>query len=141
GQALFGFHAAFRLDVPRGSASETPSAANHVLWEGARAQDLIDLVAARGAEQLLSEAAPMGAPGSEDQARWLRFNRRSLELAMPPDGTKANAFKIQLIRQIVRGNRLGVLLCVRSLVEHRAPAIWLPDAVARSPSDLAPQVR
>jgi hypothetical protein len=72
---------------------------------------------------------------------WLRFSRLSLGLAMLLDRTKANAFKIQLVRQVTRGNSLGVLLCVRSLVEHRALAIWLPDALGRSLSDLAAQVR
>lgn len=123
------------------SVLEAPGAGNYVLWEGACAGDLLDLAAARRAEQILSEAAPAGAPGSDDQTRWLRFNRLSLELAMLLDLTKANAFKIQMVRQIARGNDLGALLCVRSLVEHRAMAVWLPDAVGRSLNDLAGQVR
>ena len=130
-------------DLPRRDpiASETPGAADYVLWEGARAQDVRELAAARRAEQLLSESAPRGAPGSDDQSRWLRFNRLSLALALLLDQTKANAFKIQLVRQIARGNPLGVLLCVRSLVEHRALAVWLPAAVGRSLRDLAAEAR
>jgi hypothetical protein len=135
--------AALLGDLPRREAvmQETSAAMIHALWEGARPSDLLDLAAASRQEQLLTEAAPEGAPGTDEQTRWLRFNRLSLGLAMLLDRTKANAFKIQLVRQIARENELAVLLCVRSLIEHRALATWLPDAVARSLDDLAAQAR
>ena len=135
--------AALLGDLPRREpvTRETSAAVIHALWDGARPSDLLDLAAARRQEQLLTEAAPEGAPGTDEQARWLRFNRLSLGLAMLLDRTKANAFKIQLVRQIARENELAVLLCVRSLIEHRALARWLPDAVARSLDDLTAQVR
>ena len=53
------------------------------------------------------------------------------------DQVKAAAFKAQLIRQITQGNSLGALLCVRSLIEHRALAAWLPQEVGVSLDTLA----
>jgi hypothetical protein len=111
------------------------------MWDGALAIDVLDLAGARRAEQLLAEEFPSGAPDTTDQSRWLRFNALSLQLAMLLDRTKAAALKTQLIRQITQGNSLGVQLCARSLIEHRALAIWLPQTVETSLSALAREVR
>jgi hypothetical protein len=90
---------------------------------------------------MLSEQAPTGAPAPGDQGNWLHFARLSLDLAMLLDRTKANALKIQLVRQIARGNSLGTMLCIRSLIEHRALVVWLPNAVGCSLDDLSEEVR
>jgi hypothetical protein len=138
-------HESARLvaDLPRrrSDVGKPAEAADFALWEGARGRDVLQLALARRAEHVLSEEAPKGAPGLDDQTRWLRFNRLSLELAMLLDQSKANAFRIQLVRQIARGNSLGVLLSIRSLIEHRALTVWLPETVRRSLGDVAVQMR
>ena len=57
------------------------------------------------------------------------------------DLVKAAALKVQLVRQVAQGNSLGVWLCVRSLIEHRALAIWLPKQIGASLDALAADVR
>lgn len=111
------------------------------LWEGARAEDVVTFVAARQAERLLAAEFPQGAPAVEDQLRWLRFNSLSLQLAMLLDQTKAAAFKVQLVRQLVRGNPLGTSLCMRSLIEHRALVVALPVQVTEAIDAVAKEVR
>jgi hypothetical protein len=113
----------------------------YVTWEGARAKDVIDLVCARRAEQLLAGEFPRGAPDASDQTRWLRFNAKSLQLAMLLDQVKAAAFKTQLVRQVTQGNSLGAWLCVRSLIEHRAFAVWLPQELGSSLDALTVELR
>jgi hypothetical protein len=115
--------------------------AKYVTWEGARATDVIDLVCARRAEQLLADEFPRGAPEPSDQTRWLQFNAKSLELAMLLDQVKAGAFKTQLVRQVAQGNSLGAWLCVRSLIEHRAFAVWLPQELGSSVDALTVELR
>jgi len=110
------------------------------MWDGARAIDLITLASARNSERLLAKEFPSGAPDSADQVRWLRFNAQSIGLAMLLDQVKVASFKTQLVRQITQGNSLGILLCVRSLIEHRALASWLPQKVRASLTDLADQL-
>lgn len=111
------------------------------MWEGARAIDVLNLASARRAEQLLAEEFPSGAPDSSDQTRWLRFNALSLGLAALLDQVKATAFKAQLIRQVSQGNGLGALLCVRSLIEHRALVVWLPREVGVSLDAMAGELQ
>ncbi|MBY6082050.1 hypothetical protein [Ruegeria arenilitoris] len=129
----------FVKEVPRATTNnrEAGCAADFILWEGARSQDVLNLAAARQAEQELRQEFPSGAPGPIDQVRWLRFNGMSLSLAMLLDTAKAEAFKTQLVRQVVQGNTVGMWLCVRSLVEHRALAMWLPKEVELSMDKLA----
>lgn len=107
------------------------------LWDGARAIDLLGFAAARRAEESLSKEFPSGAPDPSEQIRWLRFNRLSLDLALLLDQVKVGAFKTQLVRQITQGNSLAALLCTRSLIEHRALAVWLPKAIGTSLHALA----
>jgi hypothetical protein len=111
------------------------------IWEGARAADVLGFAAARLAEQRIVSEFPIGAPDTTDQVRWLRFNALSLQLAILIDQTKAAAFKVQLVRQVVQGNSLAVLLCVRSLIEHRALAVWLPNQVRASLDSVAAQMQ
>jgi hypothetical protein len=111
------------------------------MWDGARAIDILQFASARHAEQALADEFPLGAPGVADQIRWLRLNALSLQLAMALDEVKAAAFKTQLVRQITQGNTLGALLCVRSLIEHRALAIWLPQEMVVSLESLAGELR
>jgi hypothetical protein len=113
----------------------------YVIWEGARAIDVLHLAAARRAEQLLADEFSSGAPDRTDQLRWLRFNALSLQLAMLIDQVKAAAFKTQLIRQVTEGNSVGTWLCVRSLIEHRALVVWLPQEVGVSLDAMAGELR
>ena len=69
------------------------------------------------------------------------FNVLSLQLAMLIDQAKAAAFKAQLVRQVVQGNSLAALLCVRSLIEHRALAVWLPSKVGESLDGVAAHIQ
>jgi hypothetical protein len=101
----------------------------------------MELAMARSAEQGLAEEFPSGAPEASEQIGWLHFNRLSLELAMMLDSVKASAFKTQLVRQIVQGNDLAIQLCVRSLIEHRALAVWLPKTLRISLMEMAAGVR
>jgi hypothetical protein len=117
--------------IPRlatcGAISDEP--AEYRMWQGARAMDVLNFVLARRAEELLTDEFPSGAPDASNQLRWLRFNALALQLAMQLDQIKAGAFKTQLLRQITQDNNLGILLCVRSLIEHRALAVWLPQEI------------
>jgi hypothetical protein len=131
-------------DFPRRLANasvDTNASTEFRMWEGSRAIDVLTLACARRAEQLVADEFPAGAPNDTDQSRWLRFNALSLQLAMLLDQTKAAAFKTQLIRQITQGNFLGAQLCMRSLIEHRALAIWLPQSLETSLDDLARETR
>jgi len=80
---------------------------------------------ARRAELVLADAFPEGAPSNSDRQRWLSFIALALQLAMTLDEMKVASFKAQLVRQTVSRNPLGIMLCVRSLIEHKAVAIWL----------------
>jgi hypothetical protein len=130
-------------DLPRQTvhAAASDEIAGYRIWQGARAMDVLNLIIARRAEELLRDEFPSGAPDPSSQVRWLRFNALSLQLAMELDQVKAGAFKTQLLRQITQGNSLGVLLCVRSLTEHRALAVWLPRQVGASLHATAGQLR
>jgi hypothetical protein len=120
-------------DMPRRAvATRNASDLEFRIWEGARAADVAGVAAARRAELKVVSEFPNGAPDTTDDVRWLRFNAFSLQLAMLIDQAKAAAFKVQLVRQIVQGNSLAAYLCVRSLIEHRALAVWLPDQVGAS---------
>jgi hypothetical protein len=129
-------------DLPRHPVG-TPDAreVNIRTWEGARAADILGFAAARRAEQRVVSEFPTGAPDTTDQVRWLRFNALSLQLAKLIDQAKAAAFKVQLVRQVVQGNSLAALLCVRSLIEHRALAVWLPNQVGASLDLVAAQIQ
>lgn len=100
-------------------------AVRYHLWEGAGETDVLFLASARRAEQILSETFPDGAPSESEQPRWLHFNALALQLAMTLDDLKFASLKTQLVRQTVSRNPLGILLCVRSLIEHKAVASWL----------------
>jgi hypothetical protein len=111
------------------------------MWEGARAIDVLHLASARRVEQLLAGEFSSGAPDPSDQIPWLRFNASSLQLAILIDQVKAAAFKTQLVRQVAQGNSVGALLCVRSLIEHRALAVWVPQKLGISLDALAGDLR
>lgn len=110
-------------------------------WDGAGAGDARNLEAARSTEASLAAEFPAGAPAIEDQHRWLRFNELSLQLAVTLDRAKAEALKVQLARQIVRGNSLGIWLVIRSAIEQRAQAAGLPTAIRAHLDKTAPLAR
>ena len=95
------------------------------LWDGASDTDVFFVAMARRAEQILTEAFPEGAPSKAEQQRWLHFVALGLQLAIALNEVKVASFKAQLVRQIVANNPLGMFLCVRSLIEHKAVANWL----------------
>jgi hypothetical protein len=126
-------------DLPRASKSgaSADDASSYLTWAGARPTDVLQFAAARRAEQLLADEFPSGAPDTDDQVRWLKFNAKSLQLAMLIDETKGAAFRTQLVRQLTQENPVAVWLLVRSLIEHRALATWLPNQVKLSLDALA----
>ncbi len=110
------------------------------MWEGARPSDIVHLASARRAEELLSSEFQQGAPEPSDQVSWLQFNALSLQLAMLVDQAKVAPIKAQLVRQLTQGNCIGVWLCVRSLIEHRALAVWLPQTLGVSWNAMSDEV-
>lgn len=111
------------------------------LWDAASERDVLSLAMARRAEQILTEAFPDGEPERSKQARWLHFVSLALQLAIALDDLKAAAFKAQLVRQIVSGNPLGILLCVRSLIEYKAVANWLVNRLALQWAEISRRVK
>ncbi len=136
-------NAAMANELPQRTteAATGDEVSNYMMWEGARAIDVLHLTSARRAEQLLAEEFLSGAPDRTDQLRWLRFNALSLQLAVLIDQVKAAAFKTQLVRQVTEGNGIGAWLCVRSLIEHRALVVWLPQEVGVSLDAMAGELR
>ena len=131
-------------DLPRmpfGEPAEETISQRYKLWEGAQAFDVLTFAAARSAERNLVREFPSGMPSINDQARWLRFNALALELAMMLDQVKARALRAQLLRQITRGNSVGIMHCVRSLIEHRALSIWLTEEIGVSLASIASELR
>lgn len=125
--------------LPRKNPSDdclTPSQ-SFTSWEGARAANITDWALARQSEQLLTSEFPLGAPEPAQQLDWLKFNAQALHLALMLDRIKSEAFKAQIVRQIVSGNVIAIWLLVRSLIEQHALAIWLPNQIRISLDDLA----
>lgn len=110
------------------------------IWDGASPLDIINFSIIRRIDSDLVGEFPDEAPEMSDQSRWLHFHARSLELVMMLDTVKIAALKTQLFRQITQGNPLGIILCLRSLIEHRASTIWLSKNVCEALEDLARQV-
>ena len=126
----------------RAGGSDEPKGSNRFkLWDGARAHDVISFAVARIAEGKLAAEFPLGAPESSDQCRWLSFNSLALQLAVLLDQSKAGAFKTQLVRQITQANSIGIILCVRSLIEHRALVVWLTREVSSALNALGNEAR
>jgi hypothetical protein len=113
----------------------------YLLWDGASDFDVLTLAMARRAEQMLIEAFPNGGPDRSQQQRWLHFVSLALQLALALDDVKVAALKAQLIRQIVCGNPLGILLCVRSLIEHKAVVNWLVNRLGTEWTGIGKRVR
>jgi hypothetical protein len=111
------------------------------LWEGASAQDILLLARARKTEQDLSNTFPKGMPSKTEQERWLRFLYLALALAVNVDEVKSPAMRTQLVRQTVRGNPLGILLCLRSLIENQAVAEWLAKRLETQWAEIGKRVK
>ena len=127
--------------VPFGKPPDGTVSQSYKLWEGAQALDVLTFASARSAERNLAREFPSGMPSINDQARWLRFNALALELAMLLDQVKARALRAQLLRQITRGNSVGIMHCVRSLIEHRALSVWLTEEIGGSLTSIASELR
>ena len=132
------------VDLPRqtidASADGTISY-EYELWDGARAYDVLSFAAARCSERRLAGEFPSGVPDTADQSCWLRFNALAIELAMLISKVKEAAFKTQLLRQITLGNPVGIMLCVRTFIEHRAFAVHLTRELQGLMKNLADKVR
>jgi hypothetical protein len=111
------------LSAPGTDASER---ANRVpsdhqpTWEGASPVDVIQAASGMRVSTTMDVEFPEGAPKREDQDRFLRFTSAALDLCLLFDDMKAAAARAQLVRQLTIGNPIGIHLCVRSLIEHRA---------------------
>jgi len=83
-------------------------------------------------EQKLNDGFQAGIPERSDESGWLAFNLASLELAITVADVKQRAFRIQLVRQIVRSNPIGILLAARGMIENHAVRLWLPRVLCET---------
>jgi hypothetical protein len=100
-------------------------------WAGATPTALLNLALARQSESLLTREFPKGAPPVQDTSRWFSFLSRSIELILLINEVKETTFKSQLVKQLAQRNALGIELCVRSLIEHRATVLVLPTRLGK----------
>jgi hypothetical protein len=98
-------------------------------WACAGPNDVLSFALARRAEQRLRSAHPAGMPERAAEREWLSFNIASLELVHATAHLKRCILLTQLIRQISRGNPLGIILCARALIENHAVSLWLPGVI------------
>lgn len=132
----------FLSDLPRRPDGRDANEASHYLmWAGARASDVLQFAVARQTERRLQSDFPIGAPTPDQQENWLNFNAISLQLAVSIDQIKAEAFRVQLVRQIEQENPIGVWLCVRSLIEHRALIVWVSNQVGLGIDAIVPNLK
>jgi hypothetical protein len=96
------------------------SAASIPTWDGAGAADYVSLNLAQRGANTLEPDFPDGAPDPRQQQFFLRFTAGAIALCLAFDNLKVGATKVQLIRPLTEGNPLGIHLCLRSLLEHRA---------------------
>jgi hypothetical protein len=113
----------------------------YCLWEGAAEREILFVALTRRAERILTDEFPKGAPSTLQQQRWFHFISLALQLAIALDQLKVASFKMQLVRQIVSGNRLGIMLCVRSLLEHKAVAEWLLKRLGKATASTGKNLR
>jgi hypothetical protein len=71
----------------------------------------------------------------------LHFVALALQLANALNDVKVASFKAQLVRQIVSSNPLGILLCMRSLLEHRAVYEWLVNRLESQWMEIGKRVK
>ncbi len=95
----------------------------------------------RAAEQQITREFPEGAPSKSEQQRWLHFVALGLQLAIQLHEVKLASFKAQLVRQIVSDNPLGISLCIRSLLEHKAVAQWLVSRLGAQWEEIGKRVK
>lgn len=114
------------------------------MWAAAGPTEVVSFALAREAERKLTEGYSDGPPAPDAPAAWMQFQISSLELAVSVAGTKRDSLRIQLLRQLVRDNPLGVWICARALVENHGVTTWLPsiiedamDAMAASATNAA----
>ncbi|NVP57588.1 hypothetical protein [Mycoplana rhizolycopersici] len=102
------------------------------IWAGANSTDVLSMAAARRSEQALNDRFPAGTPERSDESGWLAFNLASLELAIAAADLKQRAFRTQVVRQLVRGNPIGIWLAARGTIENHAVMLWLPKVLSET---------
>ena len=107
-------------------------------WSGAQVNEVLSIAFARRSERLLSTSFAQGLPEPSSQER-LAYDVAALELATFSTVAKVASLKMQLIRQIVARQPLGIWLAARALVEQWALILWLPGTIGGA-LDLATEV-
>lgn len=102
------------------------------IWAGASSTDVLSMAVARRSEQVLNDRFPAGMPKRSDESGWLAFNLASLELAITAAGLKQCAFRTQVIRQLIKGNPMGIWLAARGMIENHAVMLWLPKVLSET---------
>lgn len=108
------------------------SAGDFRCWLGANLNNVIEIARARQAE--VSASNTFIDEGS-DLDRNLQRGIAALEMAAWATQAKLSSLKMQLVRQIVADQPLGVWLVSRALIEQWAFILWLPRTIAAALSE------
>jgi len=99
-------------------------------WRVSNSKLMFELSIARRGEQLLRDAFPDGAPSDQTSGEWFLFAAQSFELLVMTTALKLELFRIQMVRQIVDQNLIGVAACMRTILEHFAISEWLLERLS-----------
>jgi hypothetical protein len=94
-------------------------------WRLSSAKLVFELAIARRGEQLLREQFPAGTPSDQTSREWFLFAAQSFEVLIMTTALKIAFFRVQMVRQIVDQNLIGIAACMRSILEHFAISEWL----------------
>jgi hypothetical protein len=84
-----------------------------------------ELATTRHAEQMLRDQFPHRAPSDQTRGEWFLFAAHCFELMIMTTALKIEFYRVQMVRQIVDQNLIGIAACMRSLLEHVAISEWL----------------
>jgi hypothetical protein len=99
-------------------------------WRLSNSKLVFELAIARRGEQLLRDAFPGGSPSDQTSGEWFLFAAQSFELLIMMTALKIELFRVQMVRQIVDQNLIGIAACMRSILEHFAISEWLLDRLS-----------
>ncbi len=126
------------LDVATVDRSKAESIARSLLGREylgvpRRLMDLLMLPSYRLAALEMEQKYPRGAPQPQASPEgWLDFTMGAISVAVLTTLHKMHLLTAALIRQLNARNPIGALLAMRSLVEHRAVALWLGQRLGRA---------
>lgn len=123
----------FPTEIMRGDLPPPPTGggAPYRSWSCARPDEVLLIALARRSERSLSAKYPDGAPETTDAGR-LAYDIGALELAMLSTQAKVASLQMQLVRQTVAAQPLGIWLAARAMVEQWALVLWLADTTGEA---------